>query len=523
MVHLPKQSVVSKSACSGGLLGEPTGRRLGLTLSELLIALSITLVILLAMMRAFTVASRDIGAGRNRVLLAERIRTASDLIRTDLEKLSLDVRPFLRSTESLGYFEMVDGAYRDMTFSNVPQNSLLGDIDDVLMFTAKSLDQPFRGRFDGNTIESNEAEIIYFTRLDRDNNQNGRPDYGDLIRLYRRVLLVRPDVDVVSVLARSATAYDLFVDNNSLDPLLKNRTPYAKFLQFNDVSLHLDLLPTPQWRPNSLSTLTHPRNRTAHATAAVSQFHPILNFDGDNTDADNVIPGETMLGDLVLQGVAAGSDVVLENIVAFDLKVFDNTAPVYPFAGQSIVPHDPGYDAVRVSGVNQDGSGTFVDLGAFEFRTVNGLIPSNNTFVGLPENPIAPIFGGNTAFAFGAWRNRLGSNVNPAVPAYHDAMLDQYQRFAGGPTYTTWTSDFENDGLDFDGDGLIDEGEDGIPLAAAPVPDSGVDVDALPPYSIPLSSIQVTIRIASFDADREQISGGDQVIQAQIVASTANQ
>lgn len=524
--------------------------RFGMTLVEVLIALAITLIILLSMTQAFTVASREIGIGRNRLLVSERIRDAADLIRDDLERLSLRVRPQMSSVEGAGYLEIVDRGHRDMTFLNTPSN-LLGDIDDIIAFTAISPGRPFKGRFDGRLIESNEAEIVYFTRH-QDTNGNGVVDYGDQIRLYRRVLLIRPDLTGAvatpepadNVMLRSVVVYDQFVTANFSDPVqraaLLARSPYAKFLQFNDVSLSRNfenpvvtfnsgpVVNMPRYRGNSLGTLNHPKNRTAHwgtdgtllgnGQLNVAGFpHPILaqGFDAAARSA-NVV-----LEDLILFGTMTGSDVVMENVVGFDVKVFDPTVPVLQYSGMPLLPHDPGYNAAYadVAGFPRQGFGAYVDLGAFEYRLVDGLPGIGNALpAGAPGQP----------YHFAHWRRRLIDaqyiNFVAEEPAanYWTTVMTTYENIAGGPTYTTWSGDFERDGIDNDLDTLIDEKADGVPHLNAV---SGVrnDRDSAPPYGHPLTSLQITLRSASFDADRQQIRGSDQVMQAEVVVSTVNQ
>lgn len=538
---------LTSTAVTGGC-GRFLPRR-ALTLVEVLIALAITLLILLSMTQAFTVASREIGIGRNRLLVAERVRDAADLVRLDLERLSLNVRPTYSSAEGQGYLEIVDRAYRDMTFLDSASN-LLGDIDDILMFTAISPDRPFKGRFDGRIIESTEAEIIYFTR-NVDSNGNGVIDYGDQIRLYRRVLLIRPDLTPMvngtlssnNVVYRSVFRFNEFVNNNGLDPALLNLTPYAKFLQFNDVSLCRDFenpiitfspeppapVPPPmgRYRCNSLGTLTHPKNRTAHfATTGVvlgngrlelAGFpHPVM---ANYTPAQRV--ANTVLDDLIMFGTMAGSDVVLENVVGFDVKVFDPTVPIYRYSGLPMMPHDNGYAAMVASGSVPDGFGCYVDLGGMEYRTTDGT-PAGH---GLGPVVVIPTL----SHHFAHWRTRLVApqyqafrNEEPGA-GYWSTIMTTYEAVAGGPTYATWTRDFERDGIDNDGDGLIDEGSDGVPIAGNAVPGIRNDRDSAPPYLQPITSVQVALRAASYNADRQQIRGSDQVMQAEVVVSTQNQ
>ncbi|MBL8892719.1 MAG: hypothetical protein JNL67_22265 [Planctomycetaceae bacterium] len=520
--------------------------RFGMTLVEVLIALAITLIILLSMTQAFTAASREIGIGRNRLLVSERIRDAADLVRDDLERLSLRVRPQMSSVEGAGYLEIVDRGYRDMTYLNTASN-LMGDIDDIIAFTATSPGRPFKGRFNGRMIESNEAEIIYFTRH-TDSNGNGVVDYGDQIRLYRRVLLIRPDltgncvstVQGTNVVVDSVLAYNQFVTANGLDPALLNRSPYAKFLQFNDVSLARNFDnpivtmsggPIPsifRYQCNSLGTLNHPKNRTSHLSTDgtvlgsgqlnVAGFpHPMLvqGFTAAQR-AQNVV-----LEDLILFGTMSGSDVVLENVVGFDVRVFDPTIPVLQYAGMPLLPHDPGYNAAFADIANypRQGFGAFVDLGAFEYRLVDGSPGAGNA--------LGAIFPGQP-YQFAHWRRRLVDAPYATFVAeqpgngYWASVMTAYENFAGGPTYTTWTGDFERDGFDNDGDTFFDEGTDGVPDGNT-VDGLRNDHDSAPPYGHPVTSVQITLRSASFDADRQQVRGSDQVMQSEVTVSTINQ
>lgn len=522
--------------------------RFGMTLVEVLIASAIALIILLSMTQAFNAASREIGIGRNRLLVSERIRDAADLIRDDLERLSLRVRPQMSSVEGVGYLEIVDRGFRDMTFLNTTSN-LMGDIDDIIAFTAISQGRPFKGRFNGRMIESNEAEIIYFTRHE-DSNLSGVIDYGDQIRLYRRVLLIRPDLtdNCVSttpgtnVVVQSVVAFDQFVNANGLDPTLLARSPYAKFLQFNDVSLARNFDnpvvtmaggPVPaifRYQCNSLGTLNHPKNRTAHLAtdgtvlgngqlnSQVSFPHPML-VQGF-TAAQRL--HNTALEDLVLFGTMSGSDVVCENVVGFDVKVFDPTVPVLQYAGMPLLPHDPGYNIGYADTTNyaRQGFGAYVDLGAFEYRLVDGAAGVGNVLTAVfPGQP----------YQFAHWRRRLADAPYATFVAeqpgagYWAGAMTIYENFAGGPTYTTWTSDFERDGSDNDGDTFLDEGADGVPQAGNAVSGLRNDRDSAPPYNHPMTSVQITLRSASFDADRQRIRGSDQVMQSEVTVSTTNQ
>ena len=76
--------------------------------------------------------------------------------------------PPLRPENDEGYFEIIEGP--DYDLNHVPVTpppppvppTMLGDADDVLMFTVRSRGEPFVGRFNGTTVESQIAEVMYF-------------------------------------------------------------------------------------------------------------------------------------------------------------------------------------------------------------------------------------------------------------------------------------------------------------------------------------------------------------------------
>ena len=120
-------------------------RRSGLTLVEILIALTMTLIVLGAMTAAFKVASEEMREGRALIELANRARIVEDHLRTDLGSITVEVRVYDGEVEPHGYFEYVEGVIRDSTFAVT--DSFQGDCDDVLAFTARTTDGIlYRGR-----------------------------------------------------------------------------------------------------------------------------------------------------------------------------------------------------------------------------------------------------------------------------------------------------------------------------------------------------------------------------------------
>ncbi len=254
----------------------------------------------------------------------------------------------------------------------------MGDFDDVLMFTARVEGTPFLGQVLGvvsagpagrlivnytpgsparTVIESNIAEIAWFTRFN-DWNDNDRPDRGELT-LHRRVFLVLPNLDLS-------------------DPNIQALLP-GEFYHGFDVSVRYEQQSSGNWvrYPNSLETLALRQNRTGHQVAGgypvgagpfISQAFPYplsrallvpqgtviasgtdgawgdAGFNDDN-DALNVTddileaghfgtddttqPIELLGTPLAITlGESFGGDVVLSNLLAFDVRVFDPTVTV---------------------------------------------------------------------------------------------------------------------------------------------------------------------------------------------------
>ena len=113
-------------------------RRNGFSLIEILIAMVMTLIVLGAMMAAFSYGSREMHQGRAAIDLSSRLQAAESLLRNDLDRITVDVRPhhFVSSPPN-GYLEIVDGPRRDYNGSDyevdgatLGNNSHLGDNDD---------------------------------------------------------------------------------------------------------------------------------------------------------------------------------------------------------------------------------------------------------------------------------------------------------------------------------------------------------------------------------------------------------
>ena len=268
--------------------------RAGLSLVEIMIALTMTLIVLVSMMSAFQYASAEMQNGRATLEMANRVRVAENLLRRDLANLTVEPRPYIDKTIPNGYFEYIEGPRRDLQFpfgvdvdgdgvpvtldpndnddnnparvdvprfrANTVQNnriSYLGDADDILAMTVRSVaGQVFRGRIQGSTnpAESAYAEVVWWTQFN-DSDDDAEVDYTESVTVYRRVLVINPDLTITNPVGGGTT----FTYPQAMD-----------WLRNSDVSLRL--VPSGAMFnivPNSLQDLANRRNRFARFSTDV--------------------------------------------------------------------------------------------------------------------------------------------------------------------------------------------------------------------------------------------------------------
>ena len=191
-------------------------RRLGLSLIEVMIAMTMTLIVLGAMMQAFKFASTEMAKGRAGLEMTNRLRAAQNLLRRDLDRLTVEAKPYFDLTETpRGYFELVEGIRTDVNLhlddtttpavdEDTRSNLAVGDFDDVWSGTIRSDGEIFRGRAvetipsGAATLRVHEftsqfAEVIWFvTFTDADGDGVPEAAAGDQIQLRRRQLLIDP-------------------------------------------------------------------------------------------------------------------------------------------------------------------------------------------------------------------------------------------------------------------------------------------------------------------------------------------
>lgn len=294
--------------------------RAGFSLTELLVASGIGLLVMASVASLFTVFGRALSQSQSTVDQVARLRAAGWKLRQDLAGVTCRVTPWLSPDAEAGYFECVEGPRKDMAAAHSLAN-LEADTDDILMFTTRAPAGKFFGRYaDANrTIESPYAEVAWFCRP-----APTQPVVGTrLYNLYRRQLLV---------IGYAGTAE---FAGNSIGGTLPNND--------YDISLRSE---GGRLVPNTLGELTKRENRFMHNP---TQFPHEIRVDAQS----RLQPTATFV-----DTARVGEDLVLTNVVSFDMRVFDVEARAQVSGAITRYPGDPGY------GPGTGAFGAYVDLGA---------------------------------------------------------------------------------------------------------------------------------------------------------------
>lgn len=185
-------------------------------------------------------------------------------------------------------------------------------------------------------------------------------------------------------------------------------------------------------------------------------------------------------------GPRVGEDVILTNVVGFDVKVWDPMAPVlfHISSNQAFLPGDRGYIQQFRQYLNDPDPqkrdwevsyGAYVDLDYLCHLydpKLPGTVPStaaSSAFSGPGDNPALR---GTDPFT--------SSNPSPTIRA---------------AVYDTWSAHYESDGDDTNRNGVVDEGTDGFDNNNNGVVDEPAEQEAPPPYAVPLRGIQIRLRV----------------------------
>lgn len=491
------------------------------TLIEMLIAMVLTLLLVYAIAEFYAYVGETVKDGRALIEMGGQMRAAVQRLKADLDLLTVPVTTWIDDGAGMGYFELAEGLGKDWdaNANGLPDNdvvneksmygSLMGDSDDVLAFTVRAKSEPWVGQgvlFDPTTGvlmpdangdpgvvvgSSNVAEVVWWTSFADSAivGTVGQWDLDELRFLHRRQLLVRPDLNVQR--SDAPVPYYFRVP-------IGNQNDYYRLMQFCDVSIRfLDRANGHDYyAANSLADLTRRQNRFMHVPGAVAGRFPnhleLLPHKAGNTSLNRADPSNAysqfrwVLGD-----VRKGEDVVLSNLLAFDVRVYDPTAPLHA-DNSDIVPDDsdvtddatttiqPGDFGYNTAARNRTlypivGYGAYVDLNY------------NRYFIPQPPPPIPS----------GAPTPRFADLADPKSQLIRNLAINPQNFFA---YYDTWAASYERDGLNQDtntegNNQLFDEGTDGLDNDNVFGVDDAGERETAPPYSYPLRGLKVTIRL----------------------------
>ena len=476
---LPHSFILCRNRCSS-----LRASRGGLTLVEMLVSMALTLVLMGAVAQVFGMLGQGVNGSRSMAELNDRMRATMYRLRQDLDGMTVDLTktPPLSGSKNTGYLEIIEGPASDANlYDNVnnpakqftsksassPMPSqgnddrLVGDIDDVIMFTTQATGDMFTGRADtrnnnleGGGLRSPYAEVSWFCLK---NDLSSNPQTYTLYR-HQRLVMAHPGAEPFVNTTSGGVAKNSFGGPPNAIPFSDWQTIYA----LTDVSCRkqgsLAL-------PNSLADLARRENRFMHGSTFPFIF-PIPIY-ATSAEVANQTFSRT--------GSRFGEDVILTNVIAFDVRVWDPNATVQAVPGYlqtnnvkgnetkiAAVPGDPGYGG---TGFVQAALGAYVDLG---WGRVIG-----------------------TAATAGTTLQQFKKTVS-SVP--NSTTLQDPNVFADTTTYDTWTDFYEVNGVDDDGDGVRDDSTNGLDDNNVNGVDEANERESSPPYAVPLQGIQIRLR-----------------------------
>jgi type II secretory pathway component PulJ len=467
----------------------------GYTLVEILVATALTLIMVAAVVKIFGDIGESVNQSRDTLEMADRLRAARARLEMDLAGITVTMLPPRRPESGEGYFEYTEGpvgprlapsslAKNTDDPANSSPDTTVGDFDDVLLFTTRSTGRPFVGLYwdpstgTQSTIESDVAEIAWFMR--------GRT-------LYRRVLLVVPGAKLDKPAGKAFFAVnDISVRlqggvlvPNTLGDLTKHESRYAHPVTGGyPCHPHFSL----PWKPATPSSFTIwatvmpggklglglPTLRECCAlapspwptgdlppTVSLTSAAAFIDFWAKNPypwpEVDPVTG--TLKAYLDPNNSRIAEDVILTDVIGFDVKAWDPGAQVVSDGNVALGPSDPGYKALVSSGGKVVSYGAYVDL---NYNGIDDPRPNPSAFAG-PGDP-------------------------------RSGMVR---------VYDTWSSHYEDDGIDQDGKLGPDQGTNGFDDDNNGIVDDAAEMEVPPPYPVPLQAIQVKIRV--YEPDSRQI------------------
>jgi hypothetical protein len=356
----------------------PGRRRSGLTLVEMLVAMALTLVMMAAVAQIFGTMGRGVNGSRSVAELNDRMRATAYRLRQDLQGITVDPRPPVRPELNSGYLEIIEGPDTDLVSyaTQVPfrkdgataepyltevgsDDRVVGDVDDIILFTTRSTGEPFSGKADTRNsgleaggFRSPFAEVVWFCRP----TANTMDPRTYTLHRRQRLIAAHPGAEPFVDTQRAGTAR-----NSERGP--PNTLPFVDWPTLHD---RTDISCRRQGAlaiPNSLGDLTRREARFLHGETFPYVFDrdsPYLTFSGTSP--------------------RFGEDVLLTNVIAFDVRVWDDEAVVQTVmtgttASATRIAVQPG-DSAWMPGRSGERIGSYVDLGYLAENDADGTVAS---------------------------------------------------------------------------------------------------------------------------------------------------
>lgn len=452
--------------------------RRGMTLVEMMVATAATLLLMGAIAQIFSVFGTAVSDSRSVIDLDGRMRSVAWRLRSDLDGVTAVTNPPRNPESDEGYFEVIEGPNSEQyifvdpvtntTYSSGfdkwgsaagPSSSddrILGDTDDVLLFTTRNVETEFLGKFNAARIESPLAEVAWFLRP---TSATANPT---TFTLYRRQLLVVGYVGAAP-----------FINTPGIPPNTLAAASYSWTTLYDafDLSMRLSGM---SFFPNTLGDLTRRESRFMHNQSGIFNGSGFpYRFVGPGVAHQSLTPPAGLTFDVTNSSTRESEDVILTNVIAFDVRVFDPAAPVgvNPSSRAATIPGDPGFIPANVQA-----NGCYVDLGngvATGLTTPSAIVPrfASN---GMPKSQLAGSL--TTPRVWDSWSTHYETNGFDEDKALGD----------------TFGVDQGANGLDDEPNGLVDEppidrNRDGV----FEVPG---ELETSPPYPFPLRGVEVRIR-----------------------------
>jgi type II secretory pathway pseudopilin PulG len=438
----------------------------------------------------------------------------------------------------------------------------LGDYDDILAMTVESQTERFKGRGRGlrpggnpsipadwvdMAISSPVAEVVWFAvQTPARTDPAYLPEMGEpgMRKVYRRVVLITPwyGTETKNLGSGPVTGSDPLLDlvNLGITDFQNQLIALKQFQAKYDISVRLE---NGKLVPNTLADLARREHRFAHAPNFTSGSPNIAHFPHQfpyeiNAPSFYLNPHEPdsslqPLGNIQFLpqvypdpyhtayfagagGERKGEDLILDEVLAFDVQVFDPGAPLIEYAGTNLQPGDlqvftnaaNSVTATAATASTADdivppirGFGAYVDLGwnnagNYDYNTISRPFPS------AP----APLF---------QEERRLGWHPTIAPP------IAAYTNLRGTPAvYDTWTTHYETDQSNQElapfyqnmspvppwvawQTDITDQGANGLDENLINGPDDPLERETSPPYPYPLYGVQVKLRL--YEPESRQI------------------